>query len=207
MHRSIALGLGVCTALSMLASHVHGSTIVAQYLPASVGYVSGFAGGLPNYIPGQTFTTTGGGVLDDVTVSLAANGGLPSYVQVQIRTASGGVATSTILGTANIVSPALTGAPTDFTANFAGSGISLAPGTQYAFSLATDGGAWACGTNAGGYAGGALMESFDTGATFGPNAYYPYELKFTVTTTVPEPASIGLFGAVAVGILARRRRT
>lgn len=200
MHRSVLLGLATCCALTFFTSQVHGSTVVAQYTPANNGYVSGFSAALPNYIPGQTFTTTGAGMLDDVTVSLAANGGLPGYVQVQIRTASGGNATSTILGTANILSPALSGTPQDFTANFASSGISLANNTQYAFSLVTDGGAWACGTNNGTYAGGSLMESYDTGATFGPNAFFPYDLQFTVTVTVPEPAGIASVAALLLGV-------
>jgi hypothetical protein len=180
--------------------------VVAQYLAPNNGYLAGFAGPPLTYVPAQTFTTTGGGELASVSVSLAANGGPPSSVLVEIRTVSGGFPTATVLGSASIPSPALTGTPQDFVADFSGSGVNLSALASYAMVLSMpDGGAWACGEFNGTYPGGLLVQSFDSGATFSPT-FIPHDMQFTVTT-VPEPSTSILiaFGMLAPFAAGRRR--
>jgi hypothetical protein len=195
--------LAICGALACLVSEAVGADVVAQYTAPNNGNLAGFNSSTPWYVPAQTFTTTGGGEVADVTVSLAANGPLPSYVLVELRTVSGGFPTATVLGSASIASPALTGVPQDFTADFSSSGVNLLPSTSYAIALTTDGGAWACGEFYGTYAGGLLTQSFDSGATFSAT-YYPHDLQFTVTT-VPEPASAAMLLVGALWWLASGR--
>jgi hypothetical protein len=187
----------------VVASNAAGSPVIAQYTAPNNGNIAGFSGSLPSYIPAQTFTTTGGGVVDDVTVSLTANGPLPSYVLVEIRTVSGGLPTSTVLGSASILSPALIGSPQDFTADFSSSGVTLSPFTSYALAFQTDGGAWVCGEFNGTYSGGMTAQSFDTGSTFSPT-FFSHDLQFTVTA-VPEPASAALLAAACCALTVFRR--
>jgi hypothetical protein len=195
----------LCPALLIGPSQPASAVVVAQHTASPSVNLAGFAGPPSTYVPAQTFTTTAGGTVSSVTVSLSSNGPLPSSVLVDIRTVSGGFPTTTSLGSASIPSPALAGAAQDFVADFTGAGVTLSAFTPYALVLTLpDGGAWACGEFNGTYAGGKLVQSFDNGATFSAT-FYSHDMQFTVAT-VPEPAAALLVTCGALAFLGWRRR-
>jgi hypothetical protein len=140
--RLVCLGLGLILALSPANVKAQDpGCVAAECVPPGTSWPGTF-GGFSNgsYRPGQIFAPLFGGVLREVRLGLEAS--RPSdttRVVIQIRTVQGGFPTSVVLGEAIVPGgPFVNG--TLYTGSFAGQGMLLESGTEYAITLRTTGG-------------------------------------------------------------------
>lgn len=165
--------------------------------------------------PGQTFMVTKNSTLTAVTVlGRGDDGGGVSGFNIQIGSvAANGAITA-------LDTEAVTGTPAvanDYVTITLATPVALSAGTTYDFNIYTANGwfglahsssdVYASGTafnNDTSTTGGGTNRTFANGFV-APNPGN-YDYVFAAQGTVPEPASIGLVGLAAAGLLARRRR-
>ena len=180
------------------------ATVTAEYVPpffSSGSSVAGFNNGT-TFLPAQTFTTSVGGPLDEISVGIWS--GAPNDVSVELRSTSGGLPTSTVLA-----SSVITGSPYAssvlHTADFSSSSVTLDPSTMYAISLRTVNGppnnvAWS-GDFPG--SGGGFASSSNNGSSWSLD---DGRIGVYRVTILPEPTSIGLLGVIGMIALRRSRK-